>query len=79
MRVGIIGLGRAGAVHLEACGSVPGIEVGAVYDPAPAARRVGAAAGVKTYAELERMLDSARLDAAVICAPPADQDRKSVV
>ncbi|HXQ21240.1 MAG TPA: Gfo/Idh/MocA family oxidoreductase [Candidatus Acidoferrales bacterium] len=72
MRVGIIGLGRAGAVHLEACRSVPGIEVIALADPSPAARRSPLAAGIATYADLSRMLDSERLDAVSICAPPAD-------
>jgi UDP-N-acetylglucosamine 3-dehydrogenase len=72
MRVGIIGLGRAGAIHLEACRSVPGIEVVALYDPSPVARRSPMAAGITAYADLSRMLESERLDAVSICAPPAD-------
>jgi predicted dehydrogenase len=72
MRLGIIGLGRAGLVHLEASTAVSGVEVAAVYDPAPEARRAAAAAGIESYADLSHMLDTARLDAVTICAPPAD-------
>ncbi len=71
MRIGIIGLGRAGAVHLEACRTVPGMEVGAVCDPSPSARRTAAAAGIASYADVDAMLDAERLDGVTICAPPA--------
>jgi predicted dehydrogenase len=72
MRLGIIGLGRAGAVHLQACKAVPGLEVGAVCDPAAAARRTATATGIKAYSDLERMLASEPLDVVSVCAPPAD-------
>ena len=39
MRIGIIGLGRAGSVHLQAWPHVEGAEVVAVCDPSPAARK----------------------------------------
>ncbi|MFQ5667099.1 MAG: Gfo/Idh/MocA family protein, partial [Candidatus Binatia bacterium] len=72
VRIGIIGVGRAGAVHLQACGSVPGLEVLAICDPAPAARRAAGASGVKTYSDLTDMLETERLDAVSICTPPAE-------
>lgn len=72
MRVAIVGLGRAGLVHLEASRTVPGVELVAVYDPAPEARGTAAAAGIEAYTNLERMLSTERLDAVTICAPPAD-------
>lgn len=71
MRIGIIGLGRAGAVHLAACQRVSGIEVVAVCDPLPEARRVASAAGIAAYADLKRMLDRVQLEAVTICTPPA--------
>jgi predicted dehydrogenase len=72
MRVGIIGLGRAGAVHLEACTSVPGMQVVSVCDPSPGARGSALAAGIAAYVDVARMLEKERLDAVSICAPPAD-------
>ena len=72
MRIGIIGLGRAGAVHLEASRVAPDMEVGAVCDPSPAARRAAAAGGIASYADVETMLETERLDAVTICAPPGD-------
>ena len=72
MRIGIIGLGRAGAVHLAACQQVSGLDVVAVCDPLPEARRIAAAAGIAAYADLERMLDRVRLEAVTVCAPPVD-------
>ena len=70
MRVGIIGLGRAGSTHLQACGSIPAINVAAVCDPAPSARRA-LHNGTRAYADLATMLRAEQLDAVTICTPPA--------
>lgn len=72
MRVGIVGIGRAGNVHLEAWRLVPGAEVVAACDPSPMARNGAAEAGLHTYSELADMLEGEQLDAVIICAPPAD-------
>ncbi len=72
MRVAIIGLGRAGAVHFDVCRSLPDVEVVAVCDPSPAARHTACSAGVRAYADLAPLLAREALDAAIICTPPAD-------
>jgi predicted dehydrogenase len=70
MRVGIIGLGRAGRVHQDAWRAVPGVEVAAICDPAPAVRRAARAEKVAAYADPGEMLDAVPLDAVSICSPP---------
>jgi predicted dehydrogenase len=72
MRIGIIGLGRAGAVHLDALRQVEGAEVVAVCDPSPAARRRARASDIRAYTDPSTMLEDANLDAVIIAAPPAD-------
>jgi predicted dehydrogenase len=70
MRVGIIGLGRAGAMHLEAWQSLPTVEVAAVADPAPAVRMQATAGGLHAYADPLDMLERESLEAVSICTPP---------
>ncbi len=72
MRVGIIGLGRAGTIHLEAWKAVPGAEVTAVCDTSPAGIRKARAAGVEAYEDPALMFDEQHLDAVSICTPPVD-------
>lgn len=72
LRVAIIGLGRAGAVHLDAWKATPGIELVAVCDPAVAARRAAVEQGLVAYADLESMLNAERLHAVSICSPPME-------
>jgi predicted dehydrogenase len=71
-RLGIVGLGRAGGIHLDAMRSIPDVEITAVCDPHDAARATAEKAGVVAYATLDAMLESARMDGVVICTPPAD-------
>jgi predicted dehydrogenase len=71
-RIGIVGLGRAGSIHLEALQGIPTAHVAAVCDPSAEARRRAGAAGVPAYARLDAMLDGVRLDGVVVCTPPAD-------
>jgi predicted dehydrogenase len=78
MRIGIVGLGRAGAVHLAACAEVPDMNVVAVCDPSPAARDMAAARGLHVYDEVSEMLDHEHLDAVIICTPPADHARLAI-
>ena len=72
MRIGIIGLGRAGSVHLDAWQHVDDAEVVAVCDPSPAARKKARALGIKSYTDPNVMLESAKLDGVTIATPPAD-------
>jgi predicted dehydrogenase len=78
MRIGIIGLGRAGSVHLETWKLVPEAEVVAACDPSAAARRQATEAGVVPYADLELMLEREQLDAVSICTPPADHADQAI-
>lgn len=72
MRIGIIGLGRAGAVHLDAWQHVGEAEVVAVCDPSPIARKRARERGIRVFSDPELMLDTAKLDGVTIATPPAD-------
>ena len=72
MRIGLIGLGRAGGVHFDAWRLVTGSQVVAVCDPSPVARRRARALGIRTYTNPAVMVETAQLDAVTIAAPPAD-------
>lgn len=75
LRIGLIGLGRAGGLHLEAIQGVSDAAVVAVCDPVPSALQRAEAAGLSAYAGIEAMLDDAVLDAAVVCTPPDEHAR----
>jgi len=71
MRIGLIGLGRAGGVHFDAWKLVGDSEVVAVCDPSPMARRRARALGIRTFADPAVLLESGDLDAVTIASPPA--------
>lgn len=77
-RLGIVGLGRAGAIHFDAAQGLGIAHVAAVCDASPAARVRAEQAGVSAYATLEAMLDAAALDGVVVCTPPADHAETTV-
>ena len=70
MRVGIIGLGRAGRIHLEAWQSVDGVTVGAVADRSADIRRWARQSGFRAYPDPFDMIGEELLDAVSICTPP---------
>lgn len=72
MRIGIIGLGRAGMVHLDSWKLVEEAELVAVSDPSLAARRTARDLGIRAYAKPEVMFEEERLDAVTIATPPTD-------
>lgn len=72
MRVGIVGLGRAGTVHLDAWREVADVEVVAASDPAPEIRQRAETSGLRAYSDLTVMLQHENLDAVSVCTPPAD-------
>jgi predicted dehydrogenase len=72
MRIAIVGLGRAGAVHLAAATRGEAFRITAVCDPAATARAAGEAAGCRSYARLADMLEHEALEGAIVCTPPAD-------
>ncbi len=69
-RVGIIGLGRIGAAHVEAWDSLEGARMVAACDSSEDARTAAAKRGLDVYTDAASMLKSANLDAVSICAPP---------
>src|SRR5258706_14627297 len=78
MRIGLIGLGRAGGVHFDAWQLVDGSDVIAVCDPSPVARKRARDLGIRTYTNPDVMLESDTLDAVVIAAPPADHTELAI-
>ncbi|HKA28908.1 MAG TPA: Gfo/Idh/MocA family oxidoreductase [Candidatus Binatia bacterium] len=72
MRIGIIGFGRAGRVHLDAWRAVQGVEVAVVSDPAPAVVAAARAEGLHAIADSCEVLAMPDLDAVSICVPPVD-------
>lgn len=72
MRIAIIGLGRAGRVHLDAWRAVPGIRVVAVCDPDDAVRARAAEEGMVAYRTLPQLLGDCRVDAVSVASPPAE-------
>ncbi len=70
MRVGVIGLGRAGRVHLEAWRALPDVEIVAVADPSPGVVEAARAEGLYATPATRELLGMPGLDAVSICAPP---------
>jgi predicted dehydrogenase len=70
VRIGVVGLGTIGRVHLEALGA-SGITHTFGADPSPIAR-VGAEAtfGTVAFADLREMLQTTDLDGVVVATPP---------
>src|SRR5262245_52772221 len=71
MRVGIIGLGRAGRIHLQAWGAVRDAKVGAITDRSAEIRRWALQAGLRAYTDPLEMIAQEPLDAVSLCTPPA--------
>jgi predicted dehydrogenase len=64
MRIALIGYGNMGRNHYRILSSMPGVELAAVCDP------VETETGpIHHYSDVQEMLASERLDAAVICVP----------
>jgi predicted dehydrogenase len=72
MRVGIIGFGRAGRVHLEAWRAVAEVDVAAVSDPSPLVVSAARRDGLHAVRESCELLAMPGLDAVSICAPPVE-------
>jgi len=72
-RVAVIGTGRIAQTHLQACGAVEGIEVAAVADTdTEVARAAAEAHGGRAYPDHAALLATEKkLDAAIVCTPPA--------
>ena len=71
LRVGLIGLGAVGRLHLEAYRSARRIEVVAIAEPDAGRRAVATAADVALYADAAEMLAREALDIACVLTPAA--------
>jgi predicted dehydrogenase len=71
MKVGVIGLGKAGRQHAEAARRYGEAELVAVSDPAPAAARAAGELGVRCWPDYTAMLEEVELDAVVVSLPHA--------
>jgi UDP-N-acetyl-2-amino-2-deoxyglucuronate dehydrogenase len=70
MKIGIIGLGLVGAIHLRAYRNLPELEIVAIAEPDPV--RLGTAdapAGTARYADYRQLLANERIDIACVCTP----------
>ena len=70
MRVGIIGLGRAGRIHLDAWQTVHDARVCAIAERSGEIRRWAREVGLRAYADPLEMIAREPLDAVSICTPP---------
>jgi myo-inositol 2-dehydrogenase/D-chiro-inositol 1-dehydrogenase len=69
VRVAVVGAGRMGRTHLRALERARGVEPAAVVEPVASLRAELEAAGLRTWPDLEALLSSGGVDAAVIAAP----------
>lgn len=69
MRIGLIGLGKAGLRHAAACQKAPEITLVATADPAPTAAEAAARLGIPCYPDYEPMLAETRPDGVIISLP----------
>ncbi len=76
VRIGVIGAGRMGRVHVRALERTPGVAVAGVADPSEHARAVVAARGHRACATVDELLDGGGDDGdgveAVLIAAPSD-------
>jgi predicted dehydrogenase len=71
VRVGLAGLGRFGKLHAAVLGEMASVELAAVCDPRPdeVAAMVARYQSARGFANFEKMLDNANLDAVFIVTP----------
>ncbi len=69
MKVGVIGLGHMGQLHLLNAMRVDGVEVVAGADKSEKNRRFAEKVHIKTYDDYTELIDNEELDAAIISLP----------
>ena len=70
VRLGVIGLGRMGAMHADNAARIPGLRVVAVSDPhGPSLEAAVARLGAAGHAEWRELVERSDLDAVLICSP----------
>lgn len=71
VRVGILGVGHIGAVHLQSARAIDGVSVVAAADTVQSNRELARQLGAPTvYSEYEDLLQSESVDAVVVALPP---------
>lgn len=71
MRIGVIGVGRAGKIHLEAWREVDGVELVAIADRSREVRAWARDLGLRAYGDPLDMIARETLEAVSIATPPA--------
>ena len=72
MRVGVIGAGFIGAIHLDAYASMPVVEVVGVADARPEIAAAGAAVtGARAYSSYEELVAAEDIEVVDVCLPTA--------
>jgi UDP-N-acetylglucosamine 3-dehydrogenase len=72
MRVGVIGAGFIGAIHLDAYANMPEVEVVGVADARPESATAGAAiVGAHAYPSYEELVAAEDVDVVDVCLPTA--------
>jgi len=73
LQIGVAGCGRISQAYLAAIAQTEQVALSAVFDPREdAARAAGEAENVPFYTTLDSFVRHARLDAAIVCAPPRE-------
>lgn len=69
LRIGLAGAGRMGRNHLRAIATSTAVKVTAIAEPAEASRTQLVGIDAAVYGDLGDMLDSAAIDAVLVCVP----------
>lgn len=69
LRIGVVGAGGMGTVHISNYAHIPGAKVAAVCDSTDAGKNAAARLGVNAYGDMEEMLGREELDVVDVCTP----------
>lgn len=69
LRIGVVGIGGMGTVHISNYAHIPGAVVAALCDPTDSGAQKAAELGVIAYSDIESMLAGEDLDVVDICTP----------
>lgn len=79
VKLGVIGVGGMGSLHVRDIAGMPNVQLAAVCDIQPErASRIGEQYSVKAYTDYQEMLEKAELDGVVIATPHYDHTPISI-